>query len=104
LTRIIPAPSARRTARDFATRAFSPRSQITTASTTTRASRLPLRQTREDLGYTQAQIKRMEEEDAREAQDSLSRILAGDLAALDDGPESLREPEPDDVPEPASAA
>lgn len=67
---------------------------------------VPLRQTREDLGYTQAQIKRMEEEDEAAAQDAMQRILAGDLAALEAGPkppvEEADEDEP--VPEPAGAA
>jgi hypothetical protein len=55
---------------------------------------VPLRQTREDLGYTQAQIARMEEADAEAAQDALSRVMAGDLAALEAGPK----PPPEDVP------
>lgn len=59
---------------------------------------VPLRQTREDLGYTQAQIARMEEQDREAAEDAMQRILAGDLAALDAGPK----PPPDEVvaPEP----
>lgn len=55
---------------------------------------VPLRQTREDLGYTQAQIERMEEADEEAAQDALSRVMAGDLAALEAGPK----PPPEDVP------
>ncbi|MFD5509015.1 phage portal protein [Streptomyces sp. NPDC127051] len=59
---------------------------------------VPLRQTREDLGYTQAQIIRMEALDREAAEDAMQRILAGDLAALDAGPK----PPPDDgiAPEP----
>jgi len=43
---------------------------------------VPLRQTREDLGYTQAQIERMEEEDEKEAQNALRRIAGGDVTPL----------------------
>ncbi|MET9140566.1 phage portal protein [Streptomyces parvulus] len=43
---------------------------------------VPLRQTREDLGYTQAQIERMEEEDEREAQQVMQRLAAGDMTPL----------------------
>lgn len=60
---------------------------------------VPKRQTREDMGYTQAQIERMEEQDAADAQDAMARVLAGDLAALEAGPK----PQPDDTfpaPEP----
>ncbi|MDX2732875.1 phage portal protein [Streptomyces sp. PA03-2a] len=46
---------------------------------------VPLRQTREDLGYTQAQIGRMEEQDEQAAQDAMQRIMAGDFAALEAG-------------------
>lgn len=59
---------------------------------------VPLRQTREDLGYTQAQIKRMEEQDREAAEDAMTRVLAGDLAALEAGPKPSAK---DDVPEPA---
>ncbi|MFF9279521.1 phage portal protein [Streptomyces griseosporeus] len=59
---------------------------------------VPLRQTREDLGYSQAQIARMEEEDERAAQNALRRLAAGDVTPLfgtkPDGPP----PEPDDEP------
>lgn len=59
---------------------------------------VPLRQTREDLGYTQAQIARMEDQDREAAEDAMQRILAGDLAALDTGPKPPQEqpvqPEP----------
>lgn len=62
---------------------------------------VPLRQTREDLGYTQAQIKRMEEQDREAASDAMARILAGDLAALDVGPKPAAEDVDEDVePEP----
>jgi hypothetical protein len=60
---------------------------------------VPLRQTREDLGYTQAQIERMEEQDEQAAQDAMQRIMSGDLAALEAGPKPLQEPAPS-PPEP----
>jgi hypothetical protein len=47
---------------------------------------VPLRQTREDMSYTQAQIQRMEEQDEQAAQDVMQRIMGGDLAALEAGP------------------
>ncbi|WP_214322077.1 phage portal protein [Nonomuraea sediminis] len=58
---------------------------------------VPLRQTREDLGYTQVQIDRMEEEDERAAESAFQRVMAGDLAALT-GPKPPQEPadEPSD--------
>ncbi|MFB6977697.1 phage portal protein [Streptomyces scopuliridis] len=59
---------------------------------------VPLRQTREDLGYTQAQIARMEEQDEEAAEDAMQRVLSGDLAALEAGPKpgafDDAEPEP----------
>jgi hypothetical protein len=55
---------------------------------------VPLRQTREDLGYTQAQIERMEELDEKAAQDAMQRIMSGDLAALEAGPKPHDEPAP----------
>jgi hypothetical protein len=55
---------------------------------------VPLRQTREDMGYTQAQIKRMEEQDEQAAQDAMQRIMSGDLAALEAGPKPPAEPVP----------
>ncbi|MFJ5973522.1 phage portal protein [Streptomyces sp. NPDC093060] len=61
---------------------------------------VPLRQTREDLGYTQAQIDRMEEQDEQAAQDAMQRIMSGDLAALEAGPKPPPEPVP---PEPVPA-
>jgi hypothetical protein len=60
---------------------------------------VPLRQTREDLQYTGPQIARMEEEDRAAAEDSMQRILAGDLAALTAGPKPPTGPPM--VPEPA---
>ncbi|MFI6813759.1 phage portal protein [Nonomuraea sp. NPDC050328] len=58
---------------------------------------IPLRQTREDLGYTQVQIERMEAEDEKAAEDAFARVMAGDLAALT-GPKPPRdEPEPEPV-------
>ncbi|GIH70333.1 phage portal protein [Sphaerimonospora thailandensis] len=62
---------------------------------------LPLRQTREDLGYTQVQIERMEQEDERAAQDLFTRIMAGDAAAMS-GPKPPREDQdqPDGQPQP----
>lgn len=61
---------------------------------------VPLRQTREDLRYSQAQIERMEEQDEAAAQSAMQRILEGDLAALEAGPK----PPPEDVDEPAEPA
>ncbi|MFF9269085.1 phage portal protein [Streptomyces rochei] len=54
---------------------------------------VPLRQTREDLGYTQVQIARMEEEDEREAQQVMQRLAAGDVTPLFG---TKPEPEPED--------
>jgi hypothetical protein len=62
---------------------------------------IPKRQTREDLGYTQAQIERMEEQDEQAAKDAMQRILDGDLAALEAGPKPPEDPAivpPDPVP------
>jgi hypothetical protein len=39
----------------------------------------PLRQTREDLGYTQTQIDRMEDQDERESLDPVTRALAAEV-------------------------
>ena len=52
---------------------------------------VPLRQTREDMGYSQAQIERMEEQDEQAAHDAMQRIMDGDLAALEAG---VKPPEP----------
>lgn len=60
---------------------------------------VPLRQTREDLGYTGPQIARMEQEDKEAAQDAMQRLLAGDLAALTTGPKPPPE-EGEPVPPP----
>lgn len=61
---------------------------------------IPLRQTREDLGYTQVQIDRMEDEDEKAAENAFARVMAGDLAALS-GPKPPREDtEQQPVPEP----
>ncbi|WP_326728976.1 phage portal protein [Streptomyces phaeochromogenes] len=57
---------------------------------------VPLRQTREDLGYTQAQIARMEEQDERDAQSAMRRITGGDVTPLF-GTKDPPEPVPDDV-------
>lgn len=68
---------------------------------------VPLRQTREDMGYTQAQIARMEEQDEAAAQSAMQRILAGDLAALNGGvkpPEGDSEPVDESEPESVDAA
>lgn len=54
---------------------------------------VPLRQTREDLGYTQAQITRMEEQDEQDAQNALRRLAAGDVTPL-----FGTKPDPDDPP------
>ncbi|WTW93628.1 phage portal protein [Streptomycetaceae bacterium NBC_01309] len=61
---------------------------------------VPLRQTREDLGYSPPQIDRMEEEDRKAAASVLERILAGDPAAALTGPK----PEPPPVPDPVVMA
>lgn len=72
--------------------------QVADAAVKKHAAKIvPLRQTREDLGYTQAQIQRMEEQDREAAEDAMTRVLAGDLAALEAGPK----PPPEDVDEPA---
>ncbi|MFI6299556.1 phage portal protein [Nonomuraea sp. NPDC050790] len=61
---------------------------------------VPLHQTREDLGYTQVQIERMEAEDEKVASSAFERVMAGDLAALT-GPKPPRDPaEPEPEPEP----
>ncbi|CBG73129.1 putative phage protein [Streptomyces scabiei 87.22] len=65
---------------------------------------VPLRQTREDLGYSQAQIARMEEQDREAAEDAMARVLAGDLAALQAGPKPGVDDEDEPLPEPADAA
>ncbi|MEU9333136.1 phage portal protein [Streptomyces sp. NPDC048290] len=64
---------------------------------------VPLRQTREDLGYTQAQIERMEEEDERTAQDALRRLAAGDVTPLF-GPKPGQEEPPPEGEEPPETA
>lgn len=43
---------------------------------------VPLRQTREDLGYSQAQIARMEEQDEEAATAIMQRVAAGDVTPL----------------------
>lgn len=43
---------------------------------------VPLRQTREDLGYSQAQIARMEEQDEAASQDVLRRLSGGDVTSM----------------------
>lgn len=58
---------------------------------------IPLRQTREDLGYTQVQIERMEEEDEKVAENAFQRVMAGDLAALTGPKPPAEEPEPEPV-------
>ncbi|MDX5569251.1 phage portal protein [Streptomyces sp. ID05-04B] len=60
---------------------------------------VPLRQTREDLGYTQAQIARMEEQDEADASSVLRRLGNGDVSPLF-GTKSGSPPEPpaDDAP------
>lgn len=56
---------------------------------------VPLRQTREDLGYTSTQIDRMEAEDEKAAESAFQRVMDGDLAALT-GPKPPRDdPEPE---------
>ncbi|GAA2216991.1 hypothetical protein GCM10010400_72920 [Streptomyces aculeolatus] len=63
---------------------------------------VPLRQTREDMGYTQVQIARMEEQDEQAAQDALTRIAGGDVAAMF-GPKSADDPDGDAEREPEAA-
>ncbi|SEN85672.1 phage portal protein [Nonomuraea pusilla] len=58
---------------------------------------VPLHQTREDLGYTQVQIERMEEEDEKVAENAFQRVMAGDLAALT-GPKPPQEKQPEPEP------
>ncbi|MFG2826104.1 phage portal protein [Streptomyces sp. NPDC048434] len=58
---------------------------------------VPLRQTREDLRYSQAQIQRMEDQDREAADDALQRVMAGDFAALEAGPKPPPEPAPEPV-------
>lgn len=65
---------------------------------------VPLRQTREDLGYTGPQIDRMEEEDRKAADDAVSRILAGDIAAVTTGPKPPPVPPEPQAPPDALAA
>lgn len=43
---------------------------------------VPLRQTREDMGYTQVQIARMEEQDEAAAEDAVQRLAGGDVASM----------------------
>ncbi|MEV5592228.1 phage portal protein [Streptomyces sp. NPDC052496] len=64
---------------------------------------VPLRQTREDIGYTQAQIERMEEQDRQAADDALQRVMAGDFAALEAGPKPPQVGEAEPEHEPAVA-
>jgi hypothetical protein len=67
---------------------------------------VPLRQTREDLGYSQAQIQRMEDEDEAAAKSAMQRVLDGDLSALEAGVKSVSDadlPEPEFDPEPVGA-
>jgi hypothetical protein len=65
---------------------------------------VPLRQTREDLRYSQAQIERMEQQDREAAEDAMQRILAGDLASLEAGfKPNFEEDAPEPVSEPADA-
>lgn len=61
---------------------------------------IPLRTTREFMGFSQAQIERMEDQDESEAQDAMQRILAGDMSALEAGPKPPVDPVPlaDPVP------
>ncbi len=63
---------------------------------------VPLRQTREDLGYTQAQIERMEEEDERAAQQVMQRLAGGDVTPLF-GPKPDGPPDPTEDEEPPEA-
>lgn len=59
---------------------------------------VPLRQTREDMGYTQAQIERMEEQDEAAAEQAMQRFAGGDVAALY-GPKPSDDEPDEKVPE-----
>ncbi|MBR8638600.1 phage portal protein [Streptomyces tuirus] len=68
---------------------------------------VPLRQTREDLGYSQAQIARMEEQDEEAARAVMQRLADGDVVPLfgpkPDAPVA-DPPKPELVPEMAEVA
>ncbi|MFK4277960.1 phage portal protein [Enterococcus casseliflavus] len=67
---------------------------------------VPLRPTRERLGFSQAEIARMEELDAQSAQDAVARIAGGDVTPLfgtEPAPPADPQPAPDPVPEPVPA-
>lgn len=63
---------------------------------------VPLRPTRVRLGFSQAEIARMEELDEQAAQDTLARLAAGDVSPLFGTKPPAPEPDPeaDPVPEP----
>ena len=63
---------------------------------------VPLRQTREDLGYSQAQIARMEEQDEEDTANALRRLASGDVTPLfgtKPVPEPPAPPEDEEPPE-----
>lgn len=64
---------------------------------------VPLRQTREDLRYSQAQIARMEEQDEEAAAKAMQRLAAGDVSPLF-GDKQPDDPEPEPAPEEARVA
>lgn len=65
---------------------------------------VPLRQTREDLGYTQAQIARMEEQDEEAATAVMQRLAGGDVTPLfGPKPEMPEDPPPEAEPAPEMA-
>ncbi|WP_328439369.1 phage portal protein [Streptomyces sp. NBC_00444] len=61
---------------------------------------VPLRPTRERLGFSQAEITRMEELDEQAAQNAMTRLAGGDVTPLFGTKPPPPEPDPDDVPEP----
>ncbi|MEU9149203.1 phage portal protein [Streptomyces sp. NPDC048417] len=61
---------------------------------------VPLRPTRERLGFTQAEIARMEELDEQAANAAMTRIASGDVTPLFGAKPPPAAPEPDPAPEP----
>lgn len=64
---------------------------------------VPLRQTREDLGYSQAQIARMEEQDEADTRQAMRRLTSGDVSPLFGGKPDPEPPPPPEGEEPAGA-
>jgi hypothetical protein len=61
---------------------------------------VPLRQTREDLGYSQAQIARMEEQDEEDTANALRRLASGDVTPLFGTKPGTEPPDPPEDEEP----